>query len=215
MKANLAIFASDLANELQLADWDLEANSDANGGRVIIYEGDLVSRPDIYMGLSSEALTLGNYPIDLLGCVPPSLVKHRQGSQYSVPGEILKDHGCPVWDGTSVDVRQHYPTDRNALRMVQYDSCRGLEGWTVINYLFDEFWEHKISLSLNAGLNENDLFLTDRELAVRSASQWCMIPVTRAMDTLVLNLSNKKSAIKDALSRIHHRRSDYVDWVRL
>ncbi len=215
MKANLADFASDLAKELQLPEWDLEANTEANGGRVIVYEGDLVSRPDIYKQLSSEALDLGNYPIDLLACVPPSLVVNSTEAQYSKPGEVLSKHGCSIWDGVSRDVRQHYPTDRNALRLVQYDSCRGLEGWTVINYLFDEFWEHKIKLSMNSGIDEKDLFLTEEEIAIKSASQWCMIPVTRAMDTLVLNLSNKNSAIKDALSRIYNRRSDYVQWIKI
>lgn len=33
-----------------------------------------------------EAAELGNYPVDLLACVPPSLVIHDAEDTYSVPG---------------------------------------------------------------------------------------------------------------------------------
>ncbi|WP_393925651.1 hypothetical protein [Yoonia sp. R2-816] len=44
MKANLAHFVSDFAGALGLQNWDLEPSSDANGGRVIIVEGDLSTK---------------------------------------------------------------------------------------------------------------------------------------------------------------------------
>jgi hypothetical protein len=143
MKANLALFVADYADALGLQDWDLEPNPDANGGRVLIVEGDLAGQTAIYDEVCADAARLGNYPIDLLACVPPSLVSHESGNTCSLPGQMLAAAGRKVWDATSMDVREHFPTDRDALRIVQYDSCRGLEGWTVINYAFDEFWDYK------------------------------------------------------------------------
>ncbi|SKA24747.1 hypothetical protein [Consotaella salsifontis] len=128
MKANLALFVSDFAAAIALHDWDLEPNPDANGGRVLIVEGDLAARPDIYERLCDEAAALGNYPVDLLACVPPQLVRHIGDDVFSVPGRTLLENGKAVWDASAIDVRSHFPTDRDALRIVQYDSCRGLEG---------------------------------------------------------------------------------------
>ena len=64
MKANLVLFVLDFARALDLPDWDLEPNLEANGGRVIIMEGDLAQRFDIYDQLRAEAAQLGNYPVD-------------------------------------------------------------------------------------------------------------------------------------------------------
>ena len=49
-----------------------------------------------------------------------------------------------VWDATNKHTRGSIPNSTDSMRIVQYDSCRGLEGWTVFHYGFDEFWENKI-----------------------------------------------------------------------
>jgi AAA domain len=127
MKANLALFVADYASALGFLDWDLEPNPDANGGRVLVIEGDLARQTEIYKQVCTDAAKLGNYPVDLLACVPPSLVLHENHETSSLPGRTLTASGLKVWDASSIDVREHFPTDRDALRIVQYDSCRGLE----------------------------------------------------------------------------------------
>ncbi len=82
------IFA-DFAAALGLADWDLEPNPDANGGRVMVIEGDLAARPEVYSKLCAEAAKLGNYLIDLLACVPPALVVHDGREPFSTPARAL------------------------------------------------------------------------------------------------------------------------------
>jgi hypothetical protein len=215
MKANLALFVADYAEALGLRDWDLEPNPEANGGRVLIVEGDLARETAIYDQVCADAAKLGNFPVDLLACVPPSLVSHDTGGTSSLPGQILAAAGRKVWDATSMDVREHFPNDRDALRIVQYDSCRGLEGWTVINYAFDEFWEYKYRQWLSAPQEPGNLFDTPEERAGAFASRWAMIPLTRAMDTLVVNVSYQRGAAKDALERIHRKRADFVEWIKL
>ena len=155
------------------------------------------------------------YPVDLLACVPPSLVHHSHDGTYSVPGRAIQQDGGTVWDASSVDVREYYPTDRDALRIVQYDSCRGLEGWTVINYGFDDFYEYKYQQWLESPQDLGGLFDTTDELAAAFAAQWAMIPLTRAIDTLVINVSGRPSPIKDALRVVYERRSDFIEWLKL
>lgn len=215
MKANLALFVSDFAEALDLQDWDLEPNPDANGGRVLIVEGDLASQTEIYERLCAEAAALGNYPVDLLACVPPSLVNHDDNEAYSLPGRRLIESGKTVWDASAIDVRAHFPTDRDALRIVQYDSCRGLEGWTVINYAFDDFWSYKHQQWLDTPQDPGGLFDTPEERAAAFASRWAMIPLTRAMDTLVINVSGQSSPIREALAKVHAQRGDFIEWVKL
>tara|TARA_R110002110_G_scaffold415612_7_gene652405 strand:+ start:220565 stop:222532 length:1968 start_codon:yes stop_codon:yes gene_type:complete len=215
MKANLAHFVADCAEKLNLQNWDLEPNPDANGGRVLIVEGDMAYNTEIYERLKSEAAELGNYPVDLLACVPPSLVVRDGENTHSVPGNTIRTGGGLVWDATAVDVREVYPNDRDALRIVQYESCRGLEGWTVINYAFDDFYDYKYQQWLNAPSELGGLFDTQEDLAAAFAAQWTMIPLTRAMDTLVLNFSSKQSPLKEAIKTVYDQHQDFIEWINL
>lgn len=212
MKANLAQFVTDCAIAFELQNWDLEPNPDANGGRVIIIEGDMSSDINIYEKLRSEAEELGNYPVDLLACVPPSLVDRNSENTHSIPGQAIQQSGGLVWDATAVDVREQYPTARDALRIVQYDSCRGLEGWTVINYAFDDFYEYKYQQQMDLNIVNSKLFDTKEAAAAGFAAQWAMIPLTRAMDTLVINVSNRPSTIKNVLKAVYEKRKDFIEW---
>ena len=162
-----------------------------------------------------EAAALGNYPVDLLACVPPQLVKHDADEACSVPGRKLIQSGKAVWDASAVDVRSHFPTDRDALRIVQYDSCRDREGWTEINYALDQFWTYKYEQWLASPQELGGLFDTSEERAAAFASRWGMIPLTRAMDTLVINISTQPGAVLDALKSVRDGREDFVDWVVL
>jgi len=213
MKANLAHFVADCASALGLENWDLEPNPDANGGRVIIVEGKMARDTAIFERLKEEAAELGNYPVDLLACVPPSLVVHEEDQTYAIPGRAIQQAGGLVWDASSMDVRENYPTERDALRIVQYDSCRGLEGWTVFNYAFDDFYDYKLNQWLLSPPDLGGLFDTKEDLAAAFAAQWVMIPITRAMDTLVINVSTRPSRLKDVLKHVHERRNDFVEWI--
>lgn len=209
MKANLARFVADVAIELDIRDWDLEPNIEAAGGRVILVEGNLAGDSVLYPRLRREALDLGNYPIDMLGCVPPSMVGYS--SKTSIPGDAISSAGGRVWDGCNQDVRESFPTDRDSLRIVQYDSCRGLEGWTVIAYAIDEFWDYKRSQLISQLTSHPDDGTSADEEASAGASRWTMIPLTRAIDTLVLNVTDKNRRLTQALIAVADRRPDFVE----
>jgi hypothetical protein len=215
MKENLARFINDFSLSIGLDQWDVEPNSDARGGNVIIIEGDLCNSLEIHQRLFSSALELGNYPVDLLGCVPPSYVSRDNEKIFSFPSKTLNSWGFKVWDGVNPNTRNEYPTYRDDFRIVQYDSCRGLEGWIVINYAFDEFWEYKYRQALNDPYVANDMLVSKEEAAKKIVSLWSMIPLTRAMDTLVLNLSNEDSYIKSVLRDLYDKNQDFINWIKL
>lgn len=213
MKANLAAFVSDMATNLGIDDWDLEPNTDAAGGRIIIIEGDLSSHPARLKEWCDEAKVLKNAPVDLLACVPPSLAGATHGGGLCKPAAEFVALGYRVWDGTSRDVREHFATSRDQLRFVQYDSCRGLEGWTVINYGLDELWDYKRAQWLNEGHPVDDLYASADDLAKLHASRWVMIPLTRAIDTLVINIGSQQSFVRDALLKAAKARPDIVELI--
>jgi hypothetical protein len=83
------------------------------------------------------------------------------------------------------------------------------------NYAFDEFWDHKYRQWLAAPQEAGSLFDTPEDLAAAFASRWAMIPLTRAMDTLVINVSTQPGVIRDALERVHSNRADFVEWIKV
>jgi hypothetical protein len=204
-----------MAATLGIQNWDLEPNSDAAGGRVIIVEGDLAGNPELLRIWCDQAQALGNSPVDMLACVPPLLVDHQRQDQLCRPAAEYEADGGVVWDGTSRDIREQYPTHRDQLRFVQYDSCRGLEGWTVFNYLLEELWEYKRSQWFLEDHPVDDLYESADEAAELHASRWVMIPLTRAIDTLVINVGTRPSSLKSALLKVASQRGDFVEWIDL
>ncbi len=212
MKANLAHFANQFAAALGLPGWSVDANAQAPGGRVVVVEGDYFA----VMGLHQRLLDLnaadGNQPVDMLLCVPPKLVKHpADAPPRSLVAERLEGEGFSVWDGVSTAVRDSYPVSVAQLRIVQYDSCRGLEGWVVIALGLDELHRYKRE-TWQPPAAEPGSFSDDPEEAHRHAVRWLMIPLTRAVDTLVIQVEAGPSSVREALGKAAETCSDFVEW---
>ncbi len=218
MKYNLSLFMADIAWEcFGLHNWDVEPVDEAIGGRVLVYEGDLASRPDIFKELCSEARSEGNFPIDMLACVPPSFCpRDPSGENISRVAQNYRQSGIQYWDGSSKKVRENPPTSRDQLRIVQYESCRGLEGWTVLNFGFDELWDTKFRQGIRATSLEAEAVLDPKDYARKFAGQWLMIPLSRAIDTLVINVGTEDTELKRTLKSIFAGGGhDCLEWIKL
>lgn len=123
----------------------------------------------------------GNEPIDALFCVPPDAM-----AEYPVLSRRLQDWGFSVWDGTSRDVRDTCPTKAEEHRVVRYESCRGLEGWTVVCVALERFFVNRYNHVTST--HGESLFDTTEDFAHRQATAWTLIPLTRAIDHLVIQL---------------------------
>lgn len=53
------------------------------------------------------------------------------------------------------------------------------------------------------------------EAAERHAARWTMIPLTRAIDTLVINVGPADGPLRSVLRRVADRRPDFVEWIDL
>ena len=128
MKAGLARFISSVAKYLDLPYTNWLANEEVAGGRVVVIEASYFQDQSLHEQLLQENANDGNQPVDMLFCVPPSLVIRNPETDVSnsVAASTFQQWGFPVWDGASEDIRNSYPTEVGQLRIVQYDSCRGL-----------------------------------------------------------------------------------------
>ncbi len=214
MKAGLARFVAAFASAMGIS-WNAEPNPEAPGGKIIVIEGDYFNAPDLHKEIMRENSAAGNYPIDMLICVPPSAIEHDTFRENinSYPGKILMSMGAEIWDGVSVDVRASYPTSVNQLRIVQYDSCRGLEGWSVINLGLDEFYDYKRRLWQPPESAEPGGVVDDPAQAQRYAARWAMIPLTRAIDTLAIQISSAPSLMRTALRKAVEGCPDSALWI--
>jgi hypothetical protein len=89
MKSNLAAFANTLAREIEREGWEVEPNPDAAGGRVVIVEGEYFRDWSIHERIIREARAVGNKPVDLVVCVPPTLAQQPDHSASSLIGESV------------------------------------------------------------------------------------------------------------------------------
>lgn len=214
LKASLAETVGHLAEQLGVAEWKIEPIPEAYGGKVHVVCGDILA-DSVFETFESSGWKDGAQPIDTLSCVPPSWVEESGNRRESRVAQVLRGHGLKTWDAVERSLRDEYPTDPEQFRIVQYDSCRGLEGWTVFCFAIDEFFEHKRA---HASIADSErLTLTfDEEVASREfAKRWLMIPLTRAMDTLVLHVSREDSYVGQLLNELHDRFPAQVDLTRI
>lgn len=177
----------------------VEAHPDVVGGRVVVTVGSFERvEPTIRQELD-RAISLGNAPLDCLMCVPPGAVDSTRTG--------LAEHSYPLWDGTGPD-RRSIPLSEKQLRLVQYDSCRGLEGWTVFCQGIDAFFDHKMRVICRQRSEREPSTLTQQMVL-----SWLMIPLTRAIDTLVLNVEDDQHPLALTLRAVATEYPGMVTWV--
>lgn len=209
-KYNLVNFANQYAAECNL-NWKVEPNQFFVGGKIIIstkpYDSTL--HKEIYKKTSKN----GNEAYDILFLVPPGLVVNNNGKTEFKLNNAYKNAGIHVFDGTNRVLREKYPVNVKESRLFQYDSCRGLEGWAVICLQFDELIKYRFD-SFKPIPNENDLQLSSfEEERNKYVSLWSLMPLTRAIDTLVITLKDKNSEIARKLKAISDNNTDIIEWI--
>lgn len=204
LKANLCRFAIGFAREMGLHEWNIDLDPDIPGGKVRLFLRPF--READQRDLGERLSRAGNAPIDTLYCISTSHNSAHRGFPAQMEGWGLK-----VWDGTVSQNRSHYPVGLDQHRAVQYRSCRGLEGWTVVCLDFDCFFDEQVR---HAPKTESaDLLIDAAAQARRHAARWCLIPFTRAIDTLVVHAA-EESEMGQVLLRLAKAYPDFVEIVR-
>lgn len=205
MKAGLAKFANALADEAGM-QWKVSPSTEAPGGRVIIRIGRYAQMDDLQREVLASAIKDGNMPVDLLHCVPPSEVKSNGSHRSSALAESFYRKGWMARDAVDELTRRNFPRSSEAMRVVQYESCRGLEGWITVLDGLDEAWQ----LARNS---IKALQSTEHPAEAADAAAWLrtMIPLTRPIDTLVITLRDRDSRMGQIIANVAARLPDIVE----
>ncbi len=96
------------------------------------------------------------------------------------------------WKGTNDETRKHSIPSYGETRVIYYNSCRGLEAWSVACFDIDNFFNKK------RAEKDAEIYLTDTVFTLEDrksmyAATWTLMAMTRAIDTMYLKVSNKDS----------------------
>ena len=111
-------------------------------------------------------------------------------------------------------VRSDYSISGDDARVLQYDSARGLEAWTVVCLEYDTFIEEKMSHYKETNSTESMLIIeSSEEKRIKFMLNWALIPFTRAIDTLIITLKDKSSQTGAVLKQIADENPDYITFI--
>ena len=212
MKKNLAIFNNALAEELGLEGWHVTPNDDIKGGQVIILKNKDSSLLNYYKDIINNAISAGNSNIDILFCVSSEWSYINETTGFSNISNSLNSVNLSFWDGTRADVRRDFPRDTSHARVVHFESCRGLEGWTVFCLGVGEFLNKQLLRNQNESLDVASGLSSPEELARLALARWALIATTRAIDTLVIQDIESCPMLFKALTNINSRYPDIISW---
>ena len=209
-KYNLVTFVNCFAKVSGL-NWEVTPDEKLLGGRIIIttraYDAELHQR------ILADCIADQNSPYDLLMLTPPQLVDRTNSERIHFKKfDEYRSQGIEVYDGTNTTTRTQYPTNLELCRLFQYDSCRGLEGWTVVCLDFDQLFQYKMDSYVDIA-NDELALETPEERANRFVSLWALMPLTRAIDTLAITLSGvSEDEIYKRLKEVGKLMPDVIEW---
>ncbi len=206
-KNNIVNFINHYLNSIGESNQKILTNDKLAGGRIVITQSDNSLIPMI----KDELLYLkkyGNIPYDMIVFVPSSYVEKspRRFSQKS----LFEKNDITIWDGTNEEERENYSLLGDDVRVLQYESGRGLEAWVVICVDFDEYIQEKISQFDNSKSTNKLLLESEDDLKLKHLVNWSLIPLTRAIDTVVITIKNPTSKTATILKRIAEENPDYI-----
>lgn len=214
MKRNLCDFVLEVSKKIDNI-WNLSPNPKGGGGKVIVFEGSYICHHARHAKLIEYAKEDGNAEIDFLFCIPTSTVQNSNGIKSSKIIDFLDSNGFKYWNGLNNQIRKDYPKSKDQFRVVQYQSCRGLEGWVVVLEYLDEFWLQRYKERIDKGLtsDEEKAFAEIKEVAARYAWTQVFMAMSRPIDTLVITLKHPDSKLGQVIKEVASAKPDYVEYI--
>ncbi len=207
-KRNLVSFINSFSSKIDSYSNMITPSNDMNGGKVIV----ITDQDKFYHIVKTEKSALikaGNEPYDMLFIIPATLVDQVPDRRF----KLLRDFerkGILLWDGTNENNRNEYSVSVSESRVLQYESARGLEGWTVCCMNFDEYMDIK-EQQYNPDIEGNALLLESPEDKKKKyILNWALIPLTRAIDTLIITLHDTNSKYSKLILELAEEHSDYI-----
>lgn len=117
------------------------------------------------------------------------------------------------WNGTgNVDKKKTGPPGSLSVRSIYYESCRGLEAWSIMNFGLDVFFESKKKQDKADEYLLKDLFdmLTVEERREMYAATWVLMAITRSIENCYIQISNPESSIYQCIDDFRKKNHNFV-----
>jgi superfamily I DNA/RNA helicase len=178
-KNNLVDFFEEYSSQMKF-NWQLKRNPNLNGGRILLTDNYC---NQLHTELVNDLQTNENsfYDMLFLGGRDELLTEIK---------EKLNSFGQKGFIANASENRtKMFPIDE--FRILTYQACRGLEGWTVVCYKLDLYLEDILKRHQNNDVDFNE------ELNRRM-----FVLLTRAIDTLVITMADKNSDMAKKIIRV-------------
>ncbi|HEY5425750.1 MAG TPA: hypothetical protein VIJ77_04295, partial [Candidatus Tumulicola sp.] len=185
MSRNVAEFVTAMADAMGLRGWRLTAHPELSGGRIIVVP-HRYDRP-LFEELMTSLDAANVARKDLLVCVPPSEILKDGLRRDAHLAEALRSWGYAVWNGCDDEIRRSEIAADRDVRVIQYSSMRGLEGWYTVLVALDDSYTHRVA---HPNIRAGDS-CTPEDVAKR----WLLMALTRAAQTLVITLEDPASIV--------------------
>jgi len=232
-KENLSRFQNEFAKATNVS-WNVHSNEKLEKGRVIISTNGFTK--EIYSSLNQVGVENEcDFHDSIIILIPPSLSKKTRvqnvfvdenhdvvDEQRVVEREFLykkqwkEQWKIKLWDGAKVDKehisKKSLPLPLNEQhRVFHYESSRGLESWTVVCLEMDELYEKK-NFFYEMPEGQQTIYSKEDQAKIFAAN-WCLIAMSRAVDTLVITVKNKYSEFANILRQVSKNTGDSVKWI--
>lgn len=232
-KENLSKFQNEFAKATNV-EWNVTSGENLEKGRIII--STIGFTKEIYNSLNQVGTENDCDCHDsLMILIPPSLSKKtRQQNVFVDENDEIKDDKqvierefifkdqweaqwkVQLWDGVKVDKehisKKYLPLPLNEQhRIFHYESSRGLESWTVVCLEMDDLYDKK-NFFYESTEGQQTIYSKEEQSRIFAAN-WCLIAMSRAVDTLVITISNKDSEFANLLRQVSKNLGDSVTWI--
>jgi len=159
---------------------DDEMESELGDGTVEILQDDKLFENENLLKIINEAEKKGGDKWSIL------IMQSKSDPDKNKLFEYLKTNNIDFWDGHDDDIRKDFKSFPNKVRIIDYESCRGLEGWTVILRNADIALNYSyLTVAPNEGFIDEQ---TKRERSKRLL----YVASSRAIEKLYITYANEK-----------------------
>ncbi|WP_288955335.1 AAA family ATPase [uncultured Polaribacter sp.] len=135
--------------------------------------------------------------------------------------QLIKEANSKLTDATfwnitgNVEKRELSVPGSLSIRSMYYESCRGIEAWSIMCFQLDDFFEHKKQQDNADNYLLEDLFdqLTPEKRREKYAATWVLMAITRGMENCYINLKNKDSNLSKVISRFATTYPQYTNLI--
>lgn len=118
------------------------------------------------------------------------------------------------WNATG-NVKKREMSDPGALsvRTIYYESCRGIEAWSIMCFNFDRFFDLKSMERTADSFLLDNILLTTEERRNMYAATWALMAITRAMENCYIELNDLNSPISKCILNFAEKYPNYVTYL--